>query len=369
MTRDITRIAICSLLAALALAIVACSSTPTASRQEVLISLTEHVVVPQYTKAAGEMNELSAALHALCANPSYESLTAAQEAWRDARAPWMRSQAMWFGPVMDRRSRSLVDWSPIEPQRIEDALAERDGIDAEHVSEFMASTQRGLGAIEYILFADNAQTLQEFAQPDSIRCQYLTAIGDVAAGELNGVLADWTGAGGETPYANVFNGTAKSSLLELTAVSEVVRKTIFLNRSMADMRLGKALGVDDTEADLSAIPGGAGNNAVADMRNQTLGMQVMYLGADTPEGDGLGVSALMRGISEDSDARVRAAFEDALNAIDGLEEPLHAKITENPAPAMEAHRALKSLNVTLDTEVVSLLGISVGFADTDGDGG
>ena len=158
----------------------------------------------------------------------------------------------------------------------------------------------------------------------------------------------------------------------MTAVRAVYSMAITqanLNRSIADMRLGKALGVDDTQPDLAAIPGGAGHSAVADMRNQALGMRDMYLGAD-PEGEtALGISALVRGISEDSDERVRTALENALEAIDNLEEPLHTSLVENPTPALEAHRALKELLRVLDTEVVSLLGISVGFADTDGDGG
>lgn len=342
------------------------SADPPASRQDVLVSLTADVIAPRFQTAAAEMNELRDSLHTLCGNPTAANLQSAQDAWRNARAPWMRSQAMWFGPVMDRRS--LVDWAAVEPERIDDLLAtKKDGITAEYAREFLASTQRGLGAVEYIIFGDDAAALEALSAADGVRCQYLTALGDVAAAELDGVVADWTVGNAESgAYAGYFDGTADSALLGRSAVAEVVRTSVFLARSITDMRLGKALGVgDDVKADPSAIPMGAAHNAVADMRNQVLGMQDLYVGAD----GGLGLGALIAGLSAAADERMRVAFENALEAIGQLEEPLHANMAQNPAAAQTAHARLTELKRALNTEVVSLLDVSVGFADTDGDGG
>jgi len=344
------------------------SAAPPASRQDVLTSLTADVIAPRFETAAAEMNALRDSLNTLCGSPTAANLQSARDAWRNARAPWMRSQAMWFGPVMDRRSRSLVDWAPVDPERIEDLLAtKKDGITAEYVREFLASTQRGLGAVEYIIFGDDAAALEALSAADGVRCQYLTALGDVAAAELDGVVADWTVGNAESgAYAGYFDGTADSALLGRSAVAEVVRTSVFLTRSITDMRLGKALGVgDDVKADPSAIPMGAAHNAVADMRNQVLGMQDLYVGAD----GGLGLGALIAGLSAAADERMRVAFENALEAIGQLEEPLHANMAQNPAAAQAAHARLTELKRALNTEVVSLLDVSVGFADTDGDGG
>ena len=343
------------------------AADPTASRQDVLVSLTADVIAPRFETAAAEMNTLRDSLHTLCGSPTAANLQSAQDAWRNARESWMRSQAMWFGPVMDRRSRSLVDWAPVEPERIEDLLSTRDDITAEYVSEFLASTQRGLGAVEYIIFGDEAAALEALSASDGVRCRYLTALGDVAAAELDGVVADWTVGNAESgAYAGYFDGTAESALLGRSAVAEVVRTSVFLTRSITDMRLGKALGIgDDVKADPSAIPMGAAHNAVADMRNQVLGMQDLYVGSD----GGLGLGALIAGLSAAADERMRAAFENALEAIGQMEEPLHANMAQNPAAAQAAHARLAELKRALNTEVVSLLDVSVGFADTDGDGG
>ena len=338
------------------------------SRSEVLVSATDTLIVPRFREVARKMGALQASLNVLCDNPSQERLDEARDAWREARVPWMRSQAMWFGPVMDRRSRSYVDWAPIEPERIERMLEKRDSVDAEYLREYLASTQRGLGAVEYVLFEDDDVVLSKLNGLDSIRCQYIVALGDLVAEETAGALADWTGNNADgLSYAEYFNGTADDSLIGKSALNELVRTSVFMSRTITDMRLGKALGVDGITADPDALLGGNGDSMVADMRNQVLGMQDVYLGGDADSE--LGVSALARGLSEETDQRMRAAFENALQAIDELEEPLRVTIQSDPQAALNAHAALKQMQLTLSTDIVSLLDVTVGFADTDGDGG
>ena len=359
-----------ALMIALAALALACSSEESISRQEVLVSLTDDVIVPRYREASERMDTLRLSLTDLCEQPNQARLDVARTAWRDARAPWLRSQAVWFGPIMDRRSRSFVDWSPVEPERIETTLSKRDSITAYDVRELLSSTQRGLGAVEYILFQDNELLLTALGVPDSIRCQYLVAIGDVAADETKAALDDWTGDNAEgDAYAGYFNGTAANSLLEKSAVNDTVSNSIFLIRRLGDMGLGKALGVEGAEPDPSAIPGGLGRNQVADLRNQLLGMHDVYIGANDPDRGDLGISALVRGVSEDADQRVRATFTDALAAMDGLSEPLPETMSQNPEPAHAAYLSIKELQRVFNTDIVSLLGVTVGFADTDGDGG
>ena len=167
-----------------------------------------------------------------------------------------------------------------------------------------------MGAIEYVLFGDDQTVLDKLGASNGIRCQHLEALGNV--------------------------------------------------------RLGKVLGVDGVEPDPAAIPGGAGQNAVADLRNQVLGMQDVYLGSGNE--DALGISHLLQGVSEEADQRMRDRFTATLEAIDRLQEPLQSTLVSDPEPALAVHHQVKELRRALNTEVVSLLGVTVGFADTDGDG-
>lgn len=83
----------------------------------------------------------------------------------------------------------------------------------------------------------------------------------------------------------------------------------------------------------------------------------------------MGISALVRGMSEEADKRMREHFTAALEAIDGLQEPLQTTVVSEPEPTRLARRRMQELQRALNTEMVSLLGVTVGFADTDGDGG
>ena len=84
-------------------------------------------------------------------------------------------------------------------------------------------------------------------------------------------------------YAGYFKGAAGVALVEQQAIDEVVRTSVFMTRSIADMRSSKALGADDGQPDPSAIHGAGGNNAVTDLRNQVLDMQDTYLGPELTE--------------------------------------------------------------------------------------
>ena len=63
---------------------------------------------------------------------------------------------------------------------------------------------------------------------------------------------------------------------------------------------------------------------------------------------------------------MHVSFTAALAAIDEMAPPLQSTILANPAPAQRAHQRFQELQRALNTEVVILLGVSVGFSDTEG---
>ncbi len=333
------------------------------SDKDVLIALTDEVVVPAYQQAAKDAADLDETAAAFCAAPSHASLEAARTSWRTSRASWLRSRAMWFGPVMDRRSISLLDWSPTDVDGIDESIADAGfEIDADRVRDAMSADRRGFGAMEHLLFPGN--TLQTVADRPS-HCAYLLALTRVAREETAAIEADWTSGGEQaTPYRDYFTDRAQLSLISEVAVGEVVRVQVFLIRDIVHMRLASALGLRGDGPDLAAIPGNVAGNGLADLRNELLGMQDVYQGAGE---DSPGISALVQPLSEDTDRRVRDRLAAAINAVDAVEGPLRVAVQERPQQVNALYEQLSSLQTVLATEVVSLLGVSVGFSDTDGD--
>ena len=132
-----------------------------------------------------------------------------------------------------------------------------------------------------------------------------------------------------------------------------------------DLRLASALGLKGGDPDLSVIPGGPADNGLDDLRNEVIGLRAVYLGHDSE--DALGLSDMVAPLSEEADGEMRSHFEDILSAIDAVEGPLRVALSERPEQVKAVYDRLSELQVTLNTEVVSLLSVSVGFNDTDGD--
>lgn len=361
------------LLAALAALLAAACGGGGPSRTEVVTTIATDVATPQFEQLSADTATLAGAASALCAAPSADLVEGARTAWRDTRVTWMHSAAVWFGPVMDRRSRSLIDWPEVDAGRIEEAIAARDSVTTEDVRQFFAATQRGLGAAEHLLFDGDPNEVTA-ALADPVRCQYLTAILAVADEEAAAVLQEWTvGSEDRTAYLDRLTGEAAISIEVGAAIDEIGATQVFLLRMLADMQLGAALAINAPAPDLAAIPGGPARNETIDLQEQLRGMYAIYLGpaGDSTEGDttGSGLTALVADRAADADTRVRAAFDAAIAAAEAIPTPLREAAEAQTAEATAAYDALKELQLTWNTDVVSLLGITVGFSDADGDSG
>ena len=263
------------------------------SNEDVLVGIADEVAVPAYQALADGTAQLDSDAAALCAAPGQGSLDAARASWRTARASWMRTAAVQFGPVMERRSVRLLGWTPTDTEAI-DASLDEGAVSVEHIREVVGSDVRGFGAAEHLLFGEGA--LDGFAAP-AARCAYLTGLTQVMREEAAALLSDWTeGTGGSPPYKDYFTGRSSASALSSVAVADAVRRQVFLIRGVVDMRLADALGLRGA-VDLSMIPGHAAANGVDDLRNEVLGMRAAYEGV----GEGLGLSDLVRPLSAETD--------------------------------------------------------------------
>ncbi len=226
----------------------------------------------------------------------------------------------------------------------------------------LAANQRGFGAIERLLFSGGA--LAGLSQ-SAYYCSYLGAMTAATRQEVDAILSEWVdGTDHRPPYQDYLTDRANSALVSSAAMAQVIRTQVFLIRVMVDMRLAPVLGLRGDGLDLSAVPGDAADNGLQDLRQEVLGMQAVYEGSGQ---DAIGVSALVQPLSEETDLRLRQQFDAAIAAIDGVEGPLRIAALERPVQVRGVYDRLSDVQRTISVEVVSLLGVSVGFSDTDGD--
>ncbi len=326
-------------------------------RADVLGDLADEVIIPAYERLAASAEALAGAAAELCSTLEPGDLAAARRALEAARADWSFSEAMWVGPVMERRSWAVIDW-PVSAEEIEDLIADAAvEIDYDRLARRIGADQRGLGAVDYLLGPPGAAAvLDELA--DERRCAYLAGVAEVIAAEAALLPADWTAdfeSGG--PYRAVFADPDGSGL------DAVVNDAVFLLESITDLELGAALGEMGREADPSRIAEGPAGLGAVDLAGRLEGLRAVLIGTDETPG---GLSPLL---GDDLAGSLAARFAAAATAVAAIEPPLLDAVAASPQTVSAARAAIKDLQITVATEVVSQLGVTIGFSDADGDTG
>ncbi len=329
-----------------ALIVSACGASN--ERPDTLAALADDVIVPAYVELDAAAQALLADVTALCEEPTASQLDQARTSLADVRSRWAFTESIWVGPVMDRRSWAVIDW-PIDREQVEAVILDGPR-DPEGLATRIGADQRGLGAVEHVLYGDIAQLPGD-------RCEYLTGIVTVLAGEASLLPDDWTVSHEDGPgYADTFAAPEENGL------DAVVNDSLFLLEAITDAELGTALGAMEGPADLDALGEGEGGFATADIEAHLAGLRALYLGNET----GPGLSPLL---GEDLTERLTTEFDVAHEAVSRLGAPLSEAVAADPDSVGEARDAFKDIQATVATEVVALLGVTIGFSDADGDSG
>ena len=326
---------------------------------ELLDTLGTDVIVPAYTDLVDSLDGLTTALDGLCAAPTPEGLDTARAAWRSAADAWQRTRPVGVGPAMDRRVMSTVGY-PARPEDVDELLAGTDPITPESLAGGRA-TARGLATIEILLFAPDGSDQGLAAGPaGGRRCTFAAAASTLAAQSAGEVADDWTGAGGGEPYTDVLAAGADGD--PQASLAELVNELAHALQTVDDQGLrGIALAETPDDVPEPQRDGPAGHR-VADLRALLATVQLVVEG---PAGDD-GLSALVTSRSADAGERLDEALAAAVSTVGTLPDSIPATLAVPDDLAAAAEDA-GELKVELSTEVASVLGITIGFSDADGD--
>ncbi len=342
-------------------AVLAACSPSGPDRGDTVAALADEVFAPGFVAAAAEAAALAEASATLCAAPGPEALDAARGAWREAVTSWWRTEIAWEGPVKMARLESLVHYPAVAPDSIAEWLAtHRPGDPVDAAS--LASVIRGLGTAEYLLFGSDDPA----AVADPGRCDLLLA---ATAGAVDGTAqaaSAWTESWeGGPSYADIFAGRGDGAMEADAAVAELVRSGHAILSANTSQGLGLALGItrqDPLPEALNEGPAGAAGDILAASIG---GIAAAY----DPPGDVPGLGDIVAGMSEEVDAGVRAELDAVLAGILALGSPLVPALESSPEEATALYDSLVELRRSFEADVASLLDITIGFGDTDGDSG
>lgn len=363
------------LVAAVGMFAGACEVQPdgrVADRQQVLRDLTANVIVPTYADLTAATMALAQAVSSLRAAPNAETLAAAQAAYRAARSHYKQSEAFYFGPIEDiALTAGAIESLPSDPAKLEARLGSAEPIDANSAAQLGANA-RGFVGLEVLLFdstAGDAAVLARFLDPTQGGRR--AALAESLAGDLlakcRAVFEAWNAPGGfaaQLAEAGLNGSTFRS---QSEGIDKLVTGYVYLCELMVMRKLGKPLGVElggAVQPQLEEAP--RSDSTLLDLRDNLVGMESLYSGARAGRaGKGLGHAL------HEQDPAVAQRFEQALAAA-------HAQLTAVPPPfrtallteraSVEAlYQALRALKLSVQTELASALGASIGFGFSDTD--
>jgi predicted lipoprotein len=317
-------------------------------------------LLPTYADVHDRTVELEAASATLCAEPSAEHLTAAQQAWTDARAPWKRTEVFAFGPYKEEPLRlgPKIDAWPVRPASVQ-AVLDGDLELTPEVIDGLGVYSRGFPAIEYLLFA-----IDVTAEPRG--CAYLLAVTANLSAEVAALRDAWAPDGGD--YLAELTGAGKTSAAFDTlpeALGEVVNRMGFTAENIHVDKLGRPVGA--TSGDGSPQPELAesqfSGRSVTDILDNLDGIERLFFGA----GAAPGLTTYLHKRGFRFDVEMQGALGLARLALGGIELPLVDAVGADPGPVIAAMDRVTDLQILLQTEIIPALSLTVGFNDVDGD--
>jgi predicted lipoprotein len=336
-------------MVSICLAISACSTGP--DQEAVVGSVAIGAIIPNLELAVGGMEELDRAVSEYCASPGPESLDASRKAWLEAKSLWEPAQPnTFFDPGDMLRTVSKVDYTPASPEGVDRLLATDTVIDTAYVDNNAASTQRGLGAIEHLLFRSE--------DPDGRSCSLIIGATAVALESVVALRDGWTV--GPDPFVDEFTTemTSRASLADLVgAIVETLKsQTLF--------EIGKSLGISAPEPEPGSIQEGDAGAGAATYLAQLDGIQ-SWLSAGGDDS----LIELVRSRSPEVADEIEQELDGALSELKAIGKPMEDLAANDPSALTPLYDHLDRLRTLFEADVVSLLDLTLGFSDSDGDSG
>jgi putative iron-regulated protein len=312
----------------------ACSKQP--DRVEILHGLVLEVVREQVRSLLFESQGLHAAVTQLAAGADPPREQAARHAWCRAMLAWKRAAAFRSGPVAESKAYVQAMFWPARPKSIDVLLSQAHLLDESRVAK-LGPEQRGLHAVEYLLFARDPARRSE---------QELGFLRELCANVLAYAQRGAAGFGDGQDYAQRLAAGGQDSLSLLSGVTTdaVTRVLGSLARCERASKLGRP-----SEVDVQGYYSKTSHDIAWAMLS---GAQALFTGG--PSG---GVGALVGLVSPPVETRAREQFAGALQALERLGRPLEQAVFIVPEAFATAVSTLQALENSLKFQVASALGV------------
>jgi len=324
-----------------------------------MANMADAVIIPSFNEFQIKLDELNESCITLSSNPDEATLANCRITLKSAWLQWQHVSAFTFGPAESRQMKPKFNTFPVDAIGIEDLIQNGD-------FNSVANDEKGLGCIDYLINErglSDQEILDKYISGDFAqnRKNLLLQTASQMKSILTAIRNDWTN------YRETFvtsAGAANGSSVSLL-VNELIKDYEELKRNRIALPLGLlTLGIALPEK-VEAYHAGYSSELA---REQLQAIKWYFMG-----GNGLGLDDLLynTGFMSNngiilSDA-IPQGFDESYVLMLELIDPLSDQIGSNPDPIEQAYFDIQENLVMLKTEMPSALGVSITFADNDGD--
>lgn len=329
-------------------------------RSELLVNISENLIIPAYTNFDREVEELESLTEAFLSNKELSHLEVLQSKWVEVKQSWKLAEAFNFGPADDFFLATSVDSWPLNEAGLVAAIGDYNGSDSYLTS--VGSDKKGLVAIEYLLFnCDTASILAAFE--DDNRQSYLQLLVNELSKNSSRILVEgWN----ETFLASFQSDLSSGSS---SSLNRLANSLICLQENVKNFKVATPAGIRTSSSPLpDLVESPYANASVLFIRENMAMIQAVYSGQD-----GVGFDDYLSGMSDagivegNLNNEILSQFSVINEALNKVEIPLSTAVETDADNVLQLFIALQELTVLMKTEMMSQLGLTVTFSDNDGD--
>ena len=351
----------------LAMAIMSCSdngeqNTNNFDRREMLRNMADNLIIPSFEQLNQSALEVNIAIEKLDSELNPQNFNAVRDAWIKLYRDWQYAQLYTFGPAGEQGiQKSLlqeIGTFPVNSNRINELISLNDT----SFINFQRDT-RGLLAMEYLLYRDNAY---ELMQQNKNSVDYLKAVSRHIIEKVNPVYNEW-----KNTYRTTFAEDNSTSIGSATSVfynEFVLSYEVFKNFKIA-VPLGRKAGQTQAEPDLVECK--YSGLSLEYLNDHLTALVNIWYGRSRAGQDGIGwreyLTATPGGetLIADTEKQINA-LEEVLRALP-KDKTFREIIISDPDSLQDLVVESQKLTRFFKSDLSSLLGITITFSSGDGD--
>lgn len=315
----------------------------TATETSVLNNFVDGVARPQYNDLAAKSDALYNSIVALQSNTTDANLTTARTAWKDMRGVWERCEGFLFGPVEDDNYDPFMDTWPTDYVQMDSLLSSTHTLTVQDIEDITLSL-RGFHPIEYIIFGQNGS--RTAAGITARQKEYMVSLATDLKNNCNKLASSWNASEGNYGAQLTSAGTSGSKYAS--------RKEVFLAMVDGLIDICEEVGEGKMEEpyaqqDPQKVESPYSGNSVADFKNNIIGLQNVYLGKYTTDGDGINDLIAMGNVALDN--KLQSQMTAAISSFDNISHPYEQAIFDQKTQIQQTQAALAALKTTLEDEL------------------